>query len=163
MNVYDRILARYRRELPAVYAIHAAMMGEKKPAPEALGQWDFGTLYATPSPTAIPTLPGPSIGQSVAGGNWQDALATLIDAVPTYFVAKEQAKQQQDQAKIIALQEIQRGQLQLQQQAMDQQAQLEYARLQAAQTQVEQAGEPNFIPWVVIGGLALAAWALMGN
>lgn len=173
IEIFERIISRYRKEAPAIYAVYK-QLSEK---PDGLGAFDFSQIWnagqVAAGPATTTNFPGitsgSTIGTTVAAGDWRGALASLIDAVPTYFLTKEQAKQQQDQAKIIALQELQRGQLQLQQEAQIAQSQLEAARIMAeadanAQAANEIAGiGDSKIPWVIIGGVVLAYAAYAGS
>lgn len=159
MTVFESIIARYKNELPAVYAIY-----QRIGAGSGLAGFDFGAFAAGGTGISAPTGQQ-TIGTNIATGNWQSALATLIDAVPVYLTAKEQGKAQQDQARLIALQELQRAQLQLQQEAQNAQTQLQLAQIAQQSQQITGAanaiapGTQSAMAYILIGGALLAAFA----
>lgn len=164
MTVFERIIARYKNEQPAVYAIYQSMA-----ARGALGALEFPDIFSYTGPAASGgTIATPTIGTQIGGGDWAGALGTLIDAVPLYFITKEQQKAEQDKAKLIALQELQRAQLQITANAQSAQSQYQLAQAAAQAQQITYAsnginsiGKPtDWIPWVIIGGGALALVAL---
>lgn len=164
MNVFERIIARYKTEAPSVYAIYQSMA-----ARGALGAWEFPDIFNYTGPAASGgTITTPTIGTQIGGGDWTGALGTLIDAVPLYFITKEQQKAEQDKAKLIALQELQRAQLQITANAQSAQSQYQLAQLASQAQQISHAANgindlgksTNWIPWVIIGGGALALVAL---